>query len=416
MTVAVEAPEETASSKRGDWRAIEAIYLQLSLLKKNGGPTPPSLPLVLDQLAEATAQVFSAYEGLEDVFLEHLRELMLRIDKPGWKPRLEFRNLCKDESLRRFDLFRRGDRPPPRPFEAAVETVRRLVDLNQLRSQFQEPQILRELETSAILGGSLSFGRFFSVYGEYSGRPSDIDLILLIPDFEDLEKVVDVLRAVHDQEGYHFIETQSLDEMEARARFFSSEFRREHGPIIFQHKLSLWPESPEKGYFKQFQYPLYYNLALHVMTVQEFKHISLEDCPKLDQIPEGPRRTVNVYRDDAPPEREEEQYCFAGFRDWSKVPAKAVRHGYLTTVQVCDIKDRRFYPGMHLNLLFPQFEVRWEAPRIPARLALQALRYKLLARLVDEKLSHERQVMKLSFAHARSERFSRRVRMRLDGD
>ncbi|MGH2975628.1 MAG: hypothetical protein ACRDLL_12275 [Solirubrobacterales bacterium] len=399
---------------RGDWRAVKALYAQLTALKRAAGEggekTPPPANDISNRLAEAIAQVFALYESMEEEFLDHLREVMLEIDGVGWTDEDRFRNLCVDEELQRLDLFSKARVDArPCPFEAAVETMRRIQDLNSVRSALSPQQ------TTAILGGSMSFGRFFTVKGHYTRRPSDIDLVVVVRNYKDLTgKLPKALRSVRDVHGEEFIQQASLSAFAERAEIFCGSLANDNQPTVFQHKLKLW-EGAKSSYFEPYQLPLNYKLAIHVVSLADFKHLILHDLTRLSEIPEGEPRAVRVYRDDEPPKAREDQYCFAGLHRTSPVESHPMGGGFLTTIQVCEKTEGRFYPGMHLNLILPQFEVRWESERLPLRLPLQALRYKMLARLEDERQERPREVQRLSFAHARSKRFARRVTQRLDG-
>jgi len=365
---------------------------------------------ITDRLAEAVAGVFASYEDCEDEFLLDLRDTMVEIDGIVGTEKERSTHLYKDEALKKFDIFRGGGqnaKPRPKPFEAAVETVQRITDLNKIRDQ------LRPLGTTGILGGSLSFGRFFTVYGIFAGeRPSDIDLVVLVKDYRDLRRIADALAKVKDKNGTYFIHREQLEEMKRRAEAFQS-FSPTELPMFFQQKLTLW-EDADPHFYEQLDLPIRYRLALHVLNPDDFDHITLADFPRLSSLPAEPLR-VRVYRDDKPSKSTEEQFSFSGRHKKSPVEEDPKVEGKVT-MQVCELTDGRFYPGTHLNLMFPQFEVRWENPDLPARLPLQALRYKFQVQLEEERRLHPFEVQKLSFAHARSHQFARRVTQRLDSE
>src|SRR5258706_12631446 len=81
----------------------------------------------------------------------------------------------------------------PRPFEAAVETCRRLIDVNRFR------QALSILQTGAILGGPVSYGRFYNVTGatpDFGSKTSDADLLLALADYNQLPTVAEKMAAI----------------------------------------------------------------------------------------------------------------------------------------------------------------------------------------------------------------------------
>jgi hypothetical protein len=397
---AVEASDFTDSSgdaRLGDWRFADSLYRQLSALKKGDKGSVAALLATTDQLAEAIARVFASYEAREPEFLVHLREMMVEIDGIAGSERERFRRLYKDESLNRFEVFMPAGnerKPRPKPFEAAVETVRRITDLNRIR-------------------GSLSFGRFFTIYGNLTAeRASDIDLVVVLQHYNEIEGLAKALGEVRGPNGEEFIDRDQLAEMERRARAFTG-LERSDLPMFFQQKLDLWEETKSE-YFDLMGTPIHYRLAVHVLSPDDFDHITLREFPRFSSLPSDPLR-VRVYRNDEPSSEVEDQFSFSGRHQLSQVEKEEVAEGHLATVQVCALDEGRFYPGVHLNLMFPQFEVRWESPEIRARLPLQALRYKFIAQLEDERQRHPREVHELSFAHARSHQFARRVTQRLNG-
>ncbi len=400
-----------AGERLGDWRAIESLYGQLSALKGGRDASAPAVAAVVDRLAEAIAQVFAAYEDCEEDFLSHLCGTMVSIDGIIGNDRERFTRLYKDEALKPFEVFNPGDRKlkgKPKPFEAAVETVRRITDLNRIRGR------LEPLGTTAILGGSLSFGRFFSIYGGFSERPSDIDLILVVQNYRDIKKVVRELREVRDGNDKRFIDKAGLDEMETRARSFNDWLGKWGGRTIFQQKLNLW-EGEDSEYFYPIKLPIPYRIAIQIVSPDDLDHLLLREYARLSEMPAEPR-TIQVYRNDPASSTSEDQFCFAGLHRESPVLCEEAEGGYRSQVQVSEIFEGRFYPGVHLSLIFPQFEVRWEDKELRTRLQLQALRYKFIARLQDERALHPFDVQKLSFAHARSRQFARRVTERLDSE
>src|SRR5205807_3605128 len=118
----------------------------------------------------------------------------------------------------------------PRPFESSVETVRRLIDLNGLR------QALSGMQTAAILGGSVSYGRFYNVTGaatEFGSNPSDTDVLLVLNNYEDLGAVGVQLATVKG------VDKDSVNKLADRVRQFE-QVRQRYQHCIFSHKLRLW--------------------------------------------------------------------------------------------------------------------------------------------------------------------------------
>jgi hypothetical protein len=392
-----------ARSKRADWRQVEQLYAQFSRIKKDSDYNDPPQELTAG-LAESMTRAFASYENQEAQFIVDLRELMADIEAFPQDRRDRHRWLYGDKELNEFEVYRESrTRRRPKPFEAAVETVRRIVDLNRIRDQ------LSPLCTSAVLGGSLSYGRFFNTTGSGAGgQPSDIDLILVVPGYTQIHEVGPAL------ESLPFIEPHSIDAMRDRISGFHAVRRETDGATVFLHKLRLWEEGSPPGLFDEYQTGSAYLLAIHVISLQDFAHIALCDLPSLEVGDPGFVRSIHEFRGDAPKRDSEEHACFAGHRKTTPVITEEVNGGYLTELQACEISNGRFYPGMHMNLLLPQFDLRWESPQVPIQLKMQALRWKLLARLRDERQLRHLEIQGLSMSHTRFQHFAPHVAQRLD--
>lgn len=397
MTVSRQDETLNEICARGDWRRVRDLYTQFSAIASDAAHSGVPSDDILSGLTEALARVFPAYESMESEFVTDLMALLGDIDQLPSDPIERFRRLYKDTRLNRLSTY--GDnshsRSRPKPFETAFETVRRIEDLNRVRLA------LEMIPSSAILGGSMSYGRFYNVCGG-AGKPSDTDLLLVVPSYESLPAIAEALR------GLDFISESSHGALVARIDEFTS-IRDRYAPCIFQHKLHLW-EQPHVSY-QQFQIPGYYLLALHVLSIDDFQFVTLHDTPILKA---RLSRSIREYRDDRPPKPETELHCFAGYaRSVKRHPVKTLG-GWVTTELVADIRNERFYPGVHLNLLLPQFEVRWEAPEARIRLTLLNLRWKLLARLADEQQMRSFEIQRLSLSHTRSGTFAPHVVRRVD--
>jgi hypothetical protein len=388
-------------SARGDWRRVHDLYQQFSRsVEDASGDAAGPPPAVTGALAEAMARVFASYQDQEETFLDDLATLFAEIDGIALDPIQRFRRLYKDTRLDGLERYRAGRdaRRRPRPFEAAVETVRRIQDLNRIRNA------LERLPTSAVLGGSVSYGRFYNTCGA-AGKASDIDLLLVVPQYEDLIAVPAQLRSLE------FIDERQLQTM-ARRIDALFEVRKRFGRCVFQQKLSLWEDEDLPSYLKRFQFPGYYSLALHVMSLEDFQFVTLADIPRLDSL----KRTIAEFRDDPPSGNANSLRCFAGYVRTFDQQAVEVTDGFVAHEIVGEILEDRFYPGMHLNLVLPQFEVRWESPDARIRLALLNLRWKLLARLTDERRLRTFEIQQLSLSHIRGNVLAPHVTRRVDRD
>jgi hypothetical protein len=291
-----------------------------------------------------------------------------------------------------------------RPAEDALSEISTRGDWRQAEHVYLNriQQALRSAATSAILGGSLSYGRFFNTTGGQS-RPSDVDLIVVVPDDADSLAVVEALRPLE------FISRSSLDEMEHRLLIFPG-YRQKR--CVFLHKLRLW-ESPPSRFVTDYQVMAgHYKVALHLMTFDDLLYLILRDRPRIPPE-EGFIRRLVEFRDDHPSRSSEELKSFSNARLDVSVNSSIVDGGYLADHVVCQVTEGRFYPGAHMNLVLPRFEVRWEDPHLELRLLLLAFRWKLVTRLGDENRARD-EVVRLSYSHTRSAAFSPHVTRRVD--
>src|SRR5690349_15404872 len=175
--------------------SVKQLYGQFTSLLNNKGTRIP--PEVAGALATSLGRVLAFYEDNEGAFVTDLCDLWSQIDRLTGSDSEKFRRLYFDPRLDSHPEYKfppdSGVRRRPRPFESAVETTRRLIDLNKLRNAFAE------LQTAAILGGSASYGRFYNVAGaakEFGSKSSDTDVLLVLQNYDHLPQVAKSLKAV----------------------------------------------------------------------------------------------------------------------------------------------------------------------------------------------------------------------------
>ncbi|MGI0015024.1 MAG: hypothetical protein ACREBU_16520 [Nitrososphaera sp.] len=356
---------------------------------------------VVSSMAEGLARVFAHYDGQERQFMEDLLHIWCQIDRFGNSSAERFRRLYRDERLDRFPAYKPDQgRPRPKPFEASIETCRRLMDLNRVRDA------LAPLQTGGILGGSVSYGRFFNTCGATTREASDTDLLLVIPDYDVLTKVAAALNSVKG------LDKESLEVFRRRTKSFNSA-RKFYRRCILSHKLKFW-EDRKDPYLSQYQIPGNYLLSLHIFSQRDFEYMIVKDKPILEA---GPRdkfeRAIWDYRDTLPT-RPDNQLSFSGVDIGVPPKVREVTNGFLSLVRVCHIQDNRFFPGLHQNLILPQFEIRWEAPGKRLYLPVLGFRWKILERLREEQRLRPFEVQKVSQSHTRSPVFAPHITRRAD--
>jgi hypothetical protein len=392
-----------------DWRAVQHLYEQFSALVsvKAGLPTE-----VVGSLANQLSRVLAFYEDHEDRFVHDLLRIWSTVDNVSGSNEQVFRQLYFDVRLDGYPDYRyppdEGHRRRPRPFEACVETCRRLVDVNNVRHQ------LWKIETGAVLGGSVSYGRFYNVKGaasEFGSSSSDSDLLVVLKDHEQLARAVELLSSVPG------VDAQSLNEIRNRASSFSS-LQKRYDHCIFSHKLKFWVSRPDP-ILDGFDIPAGYTMSLHVFSLEEFDYMTLRDIAVLepDSASGTFDRVLHDYRDSRPPSKHYDNQSFSGIPlPTNSISPVEVPGGFVTTVQVCTIRENRYCPGLHQNLVLPQFEKRWESETVRLYLRLLTFRWKIMERLRTERTARPFEEQKLSLSHVRYFVFSPHITRRADRD
>jgi hypothetical protein len=396
--------------KRADWRAVEQLYGQFAAIAFTGQQLPE---IVTGALSNSLSRVLAFYEDGESQFIEDLLELWSGIDQLTGTRDSRFRTLYLDSRLDKYPEYKFPPdvdrRRRPRPFEAAVETCRRLIDVNSIR------QTLSSLQTGAILGGSVSYGRFYNVTGaapEFGSKSSDADLLLVLADYDQLASVVEKLAPIPG------LEPSSLDQLRQRVTKFP-QIRTQYAPCILSHKLKFWINQSD-SVLSGTKIPADYSLSLHVFSLSDFDYTTLRDSSVL-QPSEGASsfdRIIRDYRDTSPPEsRAYDNRSFSGIAlGTNPLEPVQVDLGYVAQVKVCLIQDDRYCPGLHQNLILPQFERRWESEQVRLYLRMLTFRWKILERLRTERTMRPFEEQKLSLSHVRYFVFSPHITHRADRD
>jgi hypothetical protein len=406
------APRTDDAMARADWRRVVALYKQFSEIVSDPCEKNEPNDDLVSGLAESISRTFAHYDGSEHQFMRDvfdvLREAEMQRDPENWDVGEydQFHWLYSDNRLARIDAYRypnHSQQRRPTPLEAAIETTRRIIDINRIGDE------LSELSTAAVLGGSLSYGRFFNTRGKKE-RPneSDVDLILVLPGYDVLSDVAERLDRVPG------VVKASLKELKQRLRIFES-VRANRPGCIFGHKLRMWERTPAP-FLSDFNILGDYLLKLHVFSQDAFDLLIMKDVPILSEDEKDPYvRELFEYRDDRSKSRQTLR-SFNGTETTIDIEQTEVEGGFVAAVRICfmDCADHRFYPGTHLNMILPRFEVRWESPTVRLRLALLALRWKLLERLAEERRLRIFEHQTLSLSHTRTAVFAPHVRRGID--
>lgn len=391
-----------AARKTADWDLVETMYRQcVDITEDADGTYIPEG--IAGFLAEAFGRIAANYYGREDELVLHALGILGNIDRFETISAPLFERLYAD---RRFDRFRQysddGElHRRPRPFETLVETVRRYRDLNALR------RVLSNVPTAGILGGSVNYGRFFTVRGSREHEPaSDLDLMVVLPHYGLLDRSISALRDVTA------VAREDVLAMAARARAFA-ENELDDGRTVFAHKVTMWADrqDPVMAWAPN---PGTYQLDLRFASLDALDWLLVADTPKLNEGSAGRGRSVMEF---CPlgSSAENHQRSFSGRNLRSAQESRELPDGLLRSSRVYtfDGDDEHYYPGVLQNIVLPRFAQRWESVPINGR--LEAFRWKVIERLRYERRRRPYELLRMSHAHTRSENFAPFVLRAVDG-
>lgn len=425
---------------RADWGRVEGIYRQFRRIVED--PQATYLPVVIPgSLAQALGRVSTNYAGHEAEFADHVRTIFTQIEGDNSATNESLLRLYFDDRLIsaaspvggvRFTAYNPpgSQRRRSTPLEAAIETCRRLRDLDSLMHSLRAAA-----SCAAVLGGSLGYGRFMNVRGANWGKiesaahgegaqhlplapttvvseqwerqdGSDIDLLVVLNNYADLDPLCDSLDGLPGAMGTDIAAFR--DRVDA--------FRRldPPPPRMFSHKLPLWTSNPD---------PLLldlglagtYILSMHIFSRSDFEVLLLDEHPILS-FGGSDDHTVSMsdFRPNSPDQRSDQQRSFAGSELRLERPFENVEYGFLARSAVCVVKGGRYYPGMYQNLILPMFEMIWDDFPNSLSSRIHSFRWKIIERLRAEKHRWPNEKLRLSLSHTRSELFAPHVVLALD--
>ena len=348
-------------------------------------------------LAERLKRAFVSYNEKEENFPEDFLCHIAQIDgRYGTKKKL-FAEYYQRPELERFFHRLSVSGSPNRPvtriayinprrtppvFETVYETCRRLVLLRQFITVAREPT------AAVVLGGSLSYGKFYNVRAD-----SDIDLLIIVSSGDAVVKLATSLQSCR------CFRQDATTLFLKRARVYAR-LQAKHQCDMISQKLTV----VEPGSF---------DISLHIVNGIAFSRIVFAErnIPNVKQLaPEF----LRDYRVTAGPVQDYFQKSFDG--SFLHVPSQSrdTEDGFIAKVPFCVIRDGRFYLGVHHNLLLPMLEFRHERVTNQYRFPALALKAKVLERLEQERHARPHESLRLSYAFTRSQDFSPLIRMRAD--
>ena len=271
--------------------------------------------------------------------------------------------------------------------ESTIETARRLRDLRLIE------EALSKTTVGAVVGGSMSYGKFINVKG--GDDASDIDLLVVIDSWNDLADNLANLRELD------IISKIDVDRMIGRAENMLSRWG-DREDIAFSAKAAL-RESQEDPFLRDFNVSPRYEVSFHFMSREGADIVLMKDYLDLSISDELKSKIFMDYRE-VPPTRDDFQRSFSG--DSLGIPVEYEEHlgSYERFTASFVVDGGRFYPGMLQDIILPAFDVRWGDTRF--RRVVESFRWKLIERLRYEKNAFPNEILRLSFAHTRSDVFA----------
>ena len=395
------AEDHDQATRQADWRRVAGLWEQCANILRSGGEDAYLPDSLTGKLARSMGQVFASYDDDEDRYVLHLLAIMAHAEGRDGEVDEVFRQLYFDERFTNQRYQPMAGRRLPLPFEAAVETARRLRDLARIRDALTSKADL----CACVLGGSASYGRFHNTVGGRDDDPSDLDLLLVVAPNVGCSQVYEALRNVHGLGGAD----HALERSTALAPHDDDPGSRDSP--IFSHKLSLWREMRDPLLDAR-QIAGGYTLSTHLLTLAQFRWITLASEPIIAQ---GLDRRVWDLRD-TEPRREDRQRTFAGTEHPVERRYEETAQGWLAESYVAQVADERFRPGLHQNLILPRFDLRWDLRRHRLTLPIYAFRWKIVERLGEERRLRPYEDQRISLSHTRAAHFAPHVRARVDAN
>lgn len=380
------------ASITADWTRFRALAGQIV-----GTLPDPPVDELLDALARAVFDLAPIYAGRMPVLAGHALAVLADVEGAEALDAALFRQYYADARFTRPGVcaWRR-----PAPFQAIVETARRLRDAALLRS------LLRGVPTTALLGGSTSYGGFYNVRGVSAGRAaSDLDLVLVLDDTVQLPRIAERFLTLPG------VARADLERLHRRAGIFAG--RYDDGITMFSEKIDMWGASAHDPMLPA-GLPGGYRISLHVLTRPVLRFVLVESAVRLDPDVAGATRTVRDYR----PERTDRldvQRTFAGHAVTLSGATQDAPDGCLryTGAYTFD-RSGGYCPGFIQSLLLmrPQPGPFWDDLDVADEVA--AFRHKLRERLRLERARRPDLVLLFSLASVRRAILAPHVVRRLD--
>jgi hypothetical protein len=382
---------------RADWRRVRGLFHQQIQLIDGGFRRIPDE--ITEAFADAVLEISASYAGREEELCEHALAVLADVECGEIVDLDLFRTYYEDDRFTPAPGVASEPRRRSAPYEAIVETCRRLRDSRRLRAA------CRNTRTSGLLIGSTSYGRFYNVRGNRCGNAaSDLDFIVVIEEADGPYTIAEALASLPG------VAVSDVDHLVRRARVFADGL--DDGRTVFSHKIRLWADGTSDPMLPSGAAPADYLLSLHVMTPPVLDYVLVTSTPRLLKETAGTRRTVRDYRE-ALTARWDHLHDFAGRSHRVELDAVPAEDGCLRSPRVYHIDEFDcYFPGFFQTMLFPQPDLLWDD--LDVRPAIDEFQRKLGERVRYEANRREHAMLRPSFAHVRREVFAPSVIKLLD--
>ncbi|MHA7957309.1 hypothetical protein ACX9I7_06075 [Streptomyces sp. L500] len=405
MASTIERTARTAK-ERVDWDLVLNAYLQCTDFVRDEGAYLPDIAASF--LAEAMTRLSSNYDSQEEQLISDTLAVWGSAEGRMGRPTDVFSELYWDDRFQAIPPYaaskQTGWRRRPTPFESVVETARRLRDLEEIG------KCLSSQQTAGILGGSVSYGGFFNVTGAAHGsRPSDSDVLIVIPGFDKLPLLSSGIGHLKGAQEASVSQFSDRTKSFLRARNYPDEH------VIFSGKIDMW-EDMEDPVLEGTGIPGTYQSSLHVITPPGLSYLLISDARSLSWESSGPSRLIRDYREQQPT-REDHQRNFSGKNIRLPISVESAPGGYMRQSHAYFIDNQdRYYPGMFQNLLLPHFHLHWNTIGDPIHRKLESFHWKIIERLRYERRVRPYELLLISLSHTRSQVFAPHITWTADSE
>lgn len=212
--------------------------------------------------------------------------------------------------------------------EAVIETIKRLKLINQFDRDVPEEVV------GIVLGGSMSYGRFYNIRG--GPDSSDIDLFYIVD--QDFFQKTDVTKILPPAFGF---KPEDLDHLQERVSIFPN---LQDEADMMSHKLELED----------------FIVSVKFFPLDIFLGEFLDEPENAMMLNRDAERSAKDYKQEPYPMKVFTQYNFLHEPLYFTISEINCRGGVITSIPALMIKDGHFYTGDHHNHALPFFDIMFD--------------------------------------------------------